>query len=178
MSVLPGLRRTATVLSNAGGVAGGVIVFAMFVLVVVEVVLRNVFSASTHVMDELVGYGVGASTFLALGWAFQNRALIRIDLLIANIPAAGRRWLELTSGLAALLVALFLSWMLWGSTIKDYRRGFTSGTLLDLPIYIPKALMLVGMLIFTVATFTYFVDRIVMLATARHGGEVGDDTML
>lgn len=171
---MQGLRRVAKLLADAGGLAGGFIVFAMFALVILEITLRNLFSASTHVMDELVGYGVGTSTFLALGWAFQNRALIRIDLLVSNIPLAGRRWLELLSGLAAVLVSIFLSWMLWGSTVKDYRRGFTSGTILDLPIYIPKALMLVGMLIFAVTTFTYLLDRILLYIAVMKGQDVDE----
>ena len=56
----------------------------MVLHILLEIVLRSFFASSTFVLDEFVGYGVAAMTFLSLGYALETDSLIRVQLLLGR----------------------------------------------------------------------------------------------
>lgn len=136
-------------LSMAGAALAMVIMVLMFCHIIVEISLRTLFDSSTHVLDEFVGYGIAAMTFLAMGRALSQQVLIRVTLLLDTVRFAALRvgmqlaCLLLTAGLASYLAVQF-----WTSAVRNFRRGATSETMAEVPLWIPESLLLLGLGIF------------------------------
>ena len=141
---------------TAAGVSAAILV-AMVAHIMLEIFLRNFFDTSTFALDEFVGYEVAAMAFLALGYSLEKRALIRVSLLqhpLRNLPRL-RQAIELFCALATL-AAVAIPIVFFGRSIRvAYERGYTTGTITNLPQWIPEVFVLLGLLIFWVQLFAY-----------------------
>lgn len=145
---------------SALGVAVAVlIVLGITGLILTEVILRSFFAASTHAADELVGYGVGGLSFLALGHAFEKRSLIRMNLLISRFDAGGtpRRAVEIVCTLMGILSASVACYFFARSVIRNYERGYVSETVAQVPLWLPESLVAVGLAIFVLQLVSYLI---------------------
>ncbi|MBY6058740.1 TRAP transporter small permease [Leisingera daeponensis] len=136
-------------LSLSGAVLAMVIMVLMCCHIIVEITLRTLFDSSTHVLDEFVGYGIAAMTFLAMGRALSQQVLIRVTLLLDTVKFPALRLgmqiacLLLTAGLVSYLIIQF-----WTSVLRNFQRGATSETMAEVPLWLPESLLLLGLSIF------------------------------
>ena len=133
-------------------IGNGAAIFAlvfMFSHIILEIILRNVFRSSTFVLDEFVGHAVSAMTFLALGEALRNGALIRVSLLRDNVSDSVRRGLDFFALASALAVGVFSFWFVGISVLRNFERGTKSSSIAEIPLWIPEALLLCGLAIFS-----------------------------
>ncbi|WP_313136654.1 TRAP transporter small permease [Paracoccus jeotgali] len=142
-------RAFAGGLSTVGGILAALIMAFMTLHILYEITLRSFFNSSTYVLDEFVGYGVAAMTFLALGDAVSKRALIQVTFLIDWVRAPViKLMLRLACiGLTGGLV-IFLSLQFWKTISRNFARGATSETMAQVPLWIPESLLLAGLVIF------------------------------
>lgn len=144
-------RAFAGGLSTVGGALAALIMAFMTGHILYEIILRSFFSSSTYVLDEFVGYGVAAMTFLALGDALSKRALIQVSFLIDWVQApAVKLMLRLTCIVLTFGLVVFLSLQFWKTISRNFVRGATSETMAEVPLWIPESLLLAGLLIFAV----------------------------
>jgi TRAP-type C4-dicarboxylate transport system permease small subunit len=143
------LDRGAARLATAGAVVAAALIVFMTAHVVLEVVLRGAFSTSTFALDEYVGYGTAMVTFLAAGYALQEGALIRVNVLLARLKPDGdaRRWLEIICGALSIFVMALLHWYFLVSVIRNFQRGTVSETVAATPLWIPEAVVTAGITI-------------------------------
>ena len=139
----------STLVSRAGLAVAAAALVAMVALVLVEIILRSVFATSTFVLEEFLGYGVAATTFLTLGSALTHGALIRVSLLLSRLGQQTRCQAEVVSVLAALFCTSFLGWFILLKTLRDFSRGTVSPTIAQVPVWIPETVVLSGLLIIT-----------------------------
>ena len=71
-------------ISQSAAVLSCLILVAIVVLISVEIILRSFFDASTYVLDEFVGYGIAAMTFLAFAATLKYGVFLRVEMLLAN----------------------------------------------------------------------------------------------
>jgi TRAP-type C4-dicarboxylate transport system permease small subunit len=134
-----------------------------------EIVLRYVFSTSTFVLDEFVGYAVAATTFMALGYALHHGSLIRVNILIGRTTGGLRRALEALSAIATLAVVSLLIWSFWLRVSRHWGRGTVSSSIAQVPMWIPEGAVLLGLAVFWLQLFAYF------LRSAGGGEPPGSD---
>ena len=120
----------------------------MAVHILIEIVLRAVWSTSTFVMDEFVGYEVAAMTFLGLGAALDHKVLLRVNILLLPLKGWTRAIAEILNAVVALAVFGFVSFFLIRQMVRSYQRGTTSISILEVPIWIPQGLVVLGLLVF------------------------------
>ncbi len=132
-----------------------VLLVAMVCHIIVEIVLRSFFATSTFVLDEVVGYGVAAMTFLSLGYALEQGALIRVNVLITRVGGMPRYLLELFCIGVTLAVSGFLVVYIFRGVLRNWNRGAVSESIAEIPLWIPEGLVLVGLALFTVQLFAY-----------------------
>ena len=138
----------ATWLSTAGAVlAAGVFLF-MTLLTLTEVVLRTTAGRSTLIASEYSGYALSAMVYLSLGFTFSEGAHIRITFLNDALPKAAQRWLEVILLSAATFVMSIASIAVWQMVLTTQQRGTVAYTPAETPLYIPQAIMFVGLVIF------------------------------
>ena len=169
----------ATGLSTLGIATAVVILLGMTGIILTEVVLRTFFAKSTHVADELVGYGVGGLSFLALGHSLEKRSLIRMNLLISRFDSRGapRRVVEAICAVLGILSCSVAFYFFARNVVRNYERGYVSETIAQIPLWIPEALVAIGLGIFILQLVSYLIrvaaDEIDLNASraAELGGE-------
>ncbi len=152
-------------MSRLAGYASAVILVGMVGHILFEILLRTFFNTSTYVLDEFVGYGVAAMTFLALGYSMQEGALIRVNILLIRTHGAFRRGLELICIFSTLVLGCYVFYYFWRNWKRDWDRGAVSESIAEIPMWIPEGLVVIGMALFIIQLFAYFV-RVVT------GGEI------
>ena len=112
--------------------------------ILLETVLRSIFSTSTHVLDEFVGFAILSITFLSLAWTFRSGGMIRVTLLTDQLPLRAARYANATvSGVAGLL-AMGLCVFFYRNFMKDLDRGAVSESVAEVPLWIPGLIVLAG----------------------------------
>jgi TRAP-type C4-dicarboxylate transport system permease small subunit len=143
-------------IAKVGAICSVALMAAMTAHVIFEIILRALFDTSTYVLDEFVGYGVAAMTFLSLGYALEHGALIRVNILLVKLRNnVARRGVELISVLLALTLSLYISAYFLRSVTRNFERGATSETIAEVPLWIPEGLVLLGLYILSLQLFAY-----------------------
>lgn len=141
--------------SRLGGRVSAAILVAMVAHIILEIVLRGFFRTSTFVLDEYVGYGVAAMTFLSLAYAFEEGSLIRVNLVLVRLRGRLRRIVECFCVVATLGVTVFVATFFWRSVKRNWDRGAVSESMAETPLWIPEALVFAGLALFAVQLLAY-----------------------
>ena len=143
--------------SKLGGQLSAVILVGMVVHIIFEIILRSFFDTSTFVLDEYVGYGVAAMTYLSLAYAFEEGSLIRVNILLIRLHGWPRRIVEYFCIVATLGITVFIAAFFWRSVKRNWDRGAVSESMAETPLWIPEALVFIGVVLFAIQLFAYFV---------------------
>jgi len=142
----------------AVGVAALILVL-MSALILLEIITRTGFSLSTHMMNEIVGYGIAAMSFLALGYSLEQRALIRMNLLIGalNPDGAARRIIEIICCLLGLFASGIVCYYFSLNVARNFVRGYVSETIAEVPLWIPESFVVVGLAVFFLQLLSHLI---------------------
>jgi len=155
---MAGLQKCAQAVSKSAAVVSAVILVCMIVHILVEIVLRSFFSRSTYVLDEFIGYGIAAMTFLSLSYSLENNALVRVNLVLSRLGGRLRLYAELACVILTASMTCFLVIYFWkGVLYRDFVRGTVSSSISQTPLWIPEGLVLVGLILFLVSLVAYAV---------------------
>lgn len=149
------LFRSVERLSWAAGVLSAALLIGMVLHILYEIVLRSFFDSSTFVLDEFVGYGVAAMTFLSLGYALNEGSLIRVNILLARTRGRPRIGLEIFSVAVTLAMTVFIASYFWRSVARNWTREAVSESIAEIPLWIPEGLVLAGMVLFAIQLAAY-----------------------
>ena len=168
------LDRVARFLSIVSAVGAGLVLMAMIIHVLAEIVLRSFFMSTTYVLEEMIGYGIAAMSFLGLGYALNEGALIRMNLLLLKLGnTQTRRVVEIICVGAALTFTCIASWYFYVNAVRDFMRGYVSETFSETPLWLPPSIMLVGMIVFVLQLTTYLLR--VLIGDVSFAGESKSD---
>ena len=159
------LSGVASAISTAGAVVAGVIFVFMSLLVVSEVLVRNLAGGSTLIASEYSGYALATMIYVSLGFTFREGAHIRITFLRDRLAAAPRRWLELVLTALAALTVGYASVAVWDMVRTSFERGTVAYTVASTPLWIPQAIILVGLGMFLLQLTAHVVALLFAPAT-------------
>lgn len=126
-------------------------------------------------LAEIAGYLLAAASFLALAATLKRGAHIRVTVLLGNVPAQARRWLELWVLAVGVAFVAYISLSLWSLVYDSYRFKEVSYGLIPVPLAIPQAVMAVG----AAALLIALIDELVLTwRTGRPSFRAGEDTVL
>lgn len=150
------LRRALDLFYTGCGVLAGIALVAIAVCVLIQICARLLGVVVTW-SAEFAGYAMAASSFLALAYTFNTGGHIRVDLILARLPAGARRAAELLSLILGNLVVGYFAWysvvMVWQSYVfKDVGQGS-----FPVPLWMPQAFMALGV----VALAVLLIDNLV-----------------
>jgi len=141
--------------ANGAAAIAAVIMILMIGHILLEIVLRSFFDSSTYVLDEFVGYAVASMTFLTLAYALNDGALIRVNLVLGRLHGKLRRWVEVGSSSLAFVVFFYILFFFFRSWKRNWDRGTVSGSIAEVPLWIPEGIVLIGLTIFVLQLFVY-----------------------
>lgn len=122
---------------------------AMTVIVLIEIITRNVFNFSFQISDEVGGYIVVGLTFLALPVCQVRRAYHHVLFIQSRLSPRLQTASHLLFDLLCLLFCLILVWQLSEQVISSYQSGDVAPTELATPLWIPQLVMPIGSLALT-----------------------------
>ncbi|WP_269584890.1 TRAP transporter small permease [Roseibium sp. Sym1] len=132
-----------------------------------EVAARYLFVAPTIWAAELSQLCLIWGTLIAMPWLLSANRHIAVDVLTERLNRTGRR---LCQALAMTAIAAFSAVVAWkggGIFYESFERGRTTGSMLDLPIWISELAVPVG---FTLL----FLQALIEIGKAMRGIEPGD----
>jgi TRAP-type C4-dicarboxylate transport system permease small subunit len=130
-----------------GVVLGGFLIAALVLLVAAEVVLRSGFNLSLLAADEYSGYIVVALVFLGIPYALFHDALLRVDFLFDRLRGKRKVVLSLIFDVVCLAITAVLGFYLTRMVVTTFERGTFSSTPAMTPLWIPQAVMPIGLLL-------------------------------
>lgn len=150
---------------------------AVFLALIAALVVAQVGGRLVGVLvpgaDDLAGFSLTASSFLALASTLRAGGHIRVTFLLRRAGGGQRRALELACLAVGAGVTGYFAWHVVEMTWDAYRFGDRSVGVLPIPLWIPQSAMALG----TAVLFIAFVDELVRVVRrgAPSYSDAGDD---
>jgi TRAP-type transport system small permease protein len=140
-----------TLLENTCMVICEIAILVMGAIVILELITRNLFNYSFEMSDELGGYIIVGITFLSLPVCQVYRSYHHVQFIQARLSPRMQAISHLLFDLLSLLFCFVLLWQLIRFVEASYRSEDIAPTLLATPLWIPQAIMPIGMLAATIS---------------------------
>jgi TRAP-type C4-dicarboxylate transport system permease small subunit len=154
------------------GYAAAFCMTMIFVLTMVQVMGRMV-GFNPPGLTDYAGYLTAASTFLALAYAFNQGAQIRVSLFLSMMGKA-RYGVELIAFAISGSIGLWFAYYSWSMVIWSYKLGDMSSGLDATHLWIPQTSMAVGVSLLAVAVIDHALR---MIITGDHGIVAADEPL-
>ena len=137
------MRRFLDRLYDGAGALGAACIFAIFVLMIVAGIGRQM---NWHVsgLNDVVAWLCAAAAFLAMAHAFRHGDFVRVTLLLDVVPAGTRRVLDVICLLIASISVAYLTYAATSFTWESYEFAEMATGLVEIPLWIPQATVVVG----------------------------------
>ena len=156
------LRRALDALYLGCAVIAALLLAGIGVLISAQIVGRF-FGLVVPSANEISGFFLATSTFLALAYSLRAGTHIRVTLLVSRLPGGAQRVATALALLVAAALCAYFTWYSGAQTLESWRYGDLSDGLIGVPLWIPQSSMTVGLAVMTVA----LLDE---LAAMRGGG--------
>ncbi|MFZ5647556.1 MAG: TRAP transporter small permease subunit [Bacillota bacterium] len=131
------LVRLCDRLSQACGMIAGIMMLVGIALVLIEIVIRTLFSMTLYITEEYTGYLMVGITFLALSYTLKEKGHIRMVFLHTVLKGKARVALDIyafAAGLAlSAVITVTTSLFFWDSVVSQSRSMQISETYLAVP---------------------------------------------
>lgn len=139
------------------GVLAGVCLVLTLAFVTLQMVARALGFLAPGA-DDFAVYALTGTAFLALPYAFRKGAHIRVGLILNKVPARRRRMVELACLAVMVLLSSFLAWSGVAFVWTSYQLHDLATTYFATPLWIPRLLMAIGLVLLFVAVLEEFVS--------------------
>ncbi|SHJ40718.1 TRAP-type C4-dicarboxylate transport system, small permease component [Aureimonas altamirensis DSM 21988] len=102
-------------------------------------------------LAEIGGFLFVASAFLALPAALRSAGHVRVTLALRLFGDRGDRVMSILVLVVGLCLAAFAAWAIGVQTFASFQRGSVSYGLVAISLWIPQAVMTLGLTIFVIA---------------------------
>jgi TRAP-type C4-dicarboxylate transport system permease small subunit len=133
--------------SRCGALLAGVCMTVLVVLILAQIVVRNLLGLSFEFALNLGGWLFVALSFLAFAWVLREQAHIRLTLLTERLRPRTQAALDLAMNLISLGFCLFFLVSLWRNLAQIYRTGVSAPGALDVPLYPVWVVAFLGMVL-------------------------------
>lgn len=159
------LRRALARLFDAAGALGAGCVVAIFLLMIVAGVGRQV-NLRVSGINDVVAWLCAAAAFLAMAHAFRHGDFVRVTLVLEWVPPRVRRWMDAVCLAIATVAVGYLTYWATAFTWESYDFAEVATGLVAIPIWIPQSTFVVGCWLLMLAVL----DELV---TVLQGGKPG-----
>ena len=137
------IRRGLDALFGAGAVLAALSLLGIFLVMVAQMGLR-LLGMHFPGADDISAYLCVATTFLALALTFRQGELIRVGLLVENVPPGARRTIEILALITAATACAYAIWWMAGDVLFSLEIEDVAQGELPIPLWIPKLTMPLG----------------------------------
>jgi TRAP-type C4-dicarboxylate transport system permease small subunit len=156
MTLLSTHRRLIT-LARIGAAAGGLSIIGISIMITIDIFLRKFAGTTLGGANEIAGLVFAVAVALSYPFVLLDRAHVRIDVVYSRLRPMLRACLDIF-GLGAVLgfVAMLTS-SVFGLFLKSWVSGSRSVGVVQVPLWIPQSVWVLGFVLFTItAAFLLF----------------------
>ena len=107
--------------------------------------------------NEIAGFLMAASSFLALAYSFRAGSHIRVNLVLLRLPVAARRIADIICLAAGTILSGYFAWFTWVLVQDSIRYKEVADGLVRIPLAVPQSALLAGLVVLTIA----FLDELI-----------------
>lgn len=144
------MRRFLDRLYDVAGALAGVVVLAIFVVMIGAAVMRQL-GLATGGTDDIVSWLTAAAGFLAMASAFRHGDFVRVVLLIDHLPSGQRRAFEIACLSIATAFVGFLALAGVRFVHESYAFNDIANGMIPMPLWIPQLSFAAGALLLLIA---------------------------
>jgi TRAP-type C4-dicarboxylate transport system permease small subunit len=144
------LRRFLDRLYDAAGAAAAVCLAGIAVVMLLQAGMREL-GMLFRGADDIVAWLCAGAAFLALGHTFRRGELVRVGLLVDNLPPRLRRPANIGALVVALLFVAYMAYAVVRFVYESWQFKEVAQGLIQIPIWIPQLSFAVGALVLLVA---------------------------
>ena len=137
------LRRSLDWLFNAAAAVAACCVLAIFVLMIVGGVGRQL-NFKVSGVNDIVAWLCAAAAFFAMAHSFKHGDFVRVTLLLEKVSAQTRRRLDIVCLSIATIAVAYLTHSATAFTYESYEFAEMATGLVVIPIWIPQATFVIG----------------------------------
>jgi len=150
------LRRFLDRLYSASGALAAVCLGSIALVMLLQAGMREI-GMLFRGADDIVAWLCAASAFFALGHTFRRGELVRVGLLIDNLPPRLRRPFNLGALGVAVLFVGYMVYAVVRFVFQSWQFNEIAQGLIQIPIWIPQMSFVLGALVLFIAVFDEFV---------------------
>ena len=164
------MRPVLTKIYTASGAAAAVFLAGIAALITAQISAR-LMGMHLPASDDIAGWLMAASVFLALPYALTKGDHIRVTLLTGRLPSSWQHGFEILTGFVGVGLTAFMAYNALAFVYNSYALGDVAMGEIAVPMWIPQLPLAVGFLILFVA----FVDFLVRVLCGQAGIEKAHD---
>ena len=138
------------------------LLFMMMLLGTVDVGGRYLFNKPILGTFEVFEILLPAIVLLGLGYTQENKAHVRMEILVSRLSSRKQTILSFFTNGCALFISLLILWRGWVLTIEYWRIGRTIPTI-DVPMFLPQCLVPLGALMLSLVLMGQMLESIIQL---------------
>jgi TRAP-type C4-dicarboxylate transport system permease small subunit len=138
------------------------LLFVMMALGTVDVSSRYLFNKPILGTLEIFEILLPAIVLLGLGYTQENRAHVRMSILVSHLSFRTQTVLNLLTNGCALLISALILWRGWVLTLGYWRMGRTIPTI-EVPMFLPQLLVPLAALILSLVLIVQMLQSITEL---------------
>jgi len=150
------LRRFLDRLYSASGALAAVCLGSIALVMLLQAGMREI-GMLFRGADDIVAWLCAASAFFALGHTFRRGELVRVGLLIDNLPPRLRRPFNLGALGVAVLFVGYMVYAVVRFVFQSWQFNEIAQGLIQIPIWIPQMSFVLGALVLFIAVLDEFV---------------------
>ena len=167
----PITRSPVAVISRVLAWVAGFLILTSAVIVSIDVVTRSILKLTFLQSFELSRYAFAAAVTLGLAYTLISRAHIRIEVVYVLLKAPLRIALDLIAIVTLTATAIAFAWFAAQTVLYTWNVNAHSNTTLAVPLVLPQALWLAGLVWFAI-TACWLTVRSVRHLLNRQPGRV------
>ncbi len=152
-------------------VAGGLQLVVATVLIVYDVLARNLGGSPFPHTVALTEYALLFLTFMGAPWLVRSNGHVRVQLFSGLLPARGRIFLARVAAGGCVLVCAVLGWYSAGVAIESYGRADVEMRSFDMPRWLIFAIMPISFALLAIE----FTHKLLRAEAADAGPLTGHD---
>jgi TRAP-type C4-dicarboxylate transport system permease small subunit len=138
------------------------LLFVMMALGTVDVLGRYLLNKPILGTLETFEILLPAIVLLGLGYTQENRAHVKMEILVSHLSLRTQNVLNLLTNACALFISALILWRGWVLTIRYWRMGRTIPTI-EVPIFLPQLLVPLAALLLSLVLIVQMLQNITEL---------------
>ena len=175
IKILKNIRSIINVMSEICGKICNVVILLINIFVFYEVISRYIFNSPTIWVTETCQYLLPVLCFVGASYCLKHKGHISVDLLVRYFSKRTRKIINVIAYSASLLFFIVLGLEGYFSWREAYVLHFTSGTIFDIPLWIPYIALPIGMIFLGLQFIVEISDCIVEPLNHERGSDYGCD---